>query len=280
MELKLGVFQLPQITAARFNETHPGKNVGHKYIRELVGKFGETGSVCNKKRDGSSLPNEAAQTEVIGQVAMAPTTSLREVAQQTGLSHESVRKVLKLHKFHPYKLQITQELDDDDPDRCIQFCEIMTNRIIAQLILIKNICFSDECTFYLNGKVNKQNCRYWSDFNLHIIREGYTQYAQKINVWAGILGNTIIGPLFINENLNGEIYAEMLDRAIEPLIIHELMSATKFNQGEKSVSSNIMSLTTKFEKHGNCNSIEAETKKNTMKLHWLFQFDLPQGGAT
>ncbi|KAJ8961928.1 hypothetical protein NQ318_021547 [Aromia moschata] len=47
---------------------------------------------------------------------LAPTTSL-QVAQQIGLSHESVRKVLKLHKFHPYKLQITQELGDDDPNR-------------------------------------------------------------------------------------------------------------------------------------------------------------------
>ncbi|KAJ8944596.1 hypothetical protein NQ318_006010 [Aromia moschata] len=197
------------------------KNVGHKYIRELVGKFGETGSVCNKKRDGPILLNEAAQIGVLGQVAMAPITSLREVAQQTGLSHESVRKVLKLYKFHLYKLQITQELGNDDPDRRIQFCEIMTNRIIAQPLLKKNICFSDECTFYLNGKVNKRNCRYWSDFNPHIIREGHTQYPQIVNVWAGILGNTIIGPLFINENLNGEIYTEMLDRAIEPLIIHE-----------------------------------------------------------
>ncbi|KAJ8946385.1 hypothetical protein NQ318_011791 [Aromia moschata] len=50
-----------------------------------------------------------------------PTTSLREVAQQTGLSHESVRKVLKLHKFHPYKLQITQELGDDDPTDVFSF---------------------------------------------------------------------------------------------------------------------------------------------------------------
>ncbi|KAJ8948893.1 hypothetical protein NQ318_005515 [Aromia moschata] len=171
---------------ARFNETHPGKNVGHKYIRELVGKFGETGSVCYKKRDGPRLLNEAAQIEVLSQVAMAPTTSLREVAQQTGLSHGSVRNLSKHHKFHPYKLQIIQELGDDDPDRRIQFCEIMTHRIFAQPLLIKNICFSDECTFYLNGKVNKQNCRYWSDFNPRIIREGHTQYPKKINAWAEI----------------------------------------------------------------------------------------------
>lgn len=209
-------------TAAVFNERHRERNVGHKYIRELVAKFEEIGSVCNKKRNEPRLLNDAAQIEVLGEVAMAPTTSLRTVADQTGLSRESVRKVLKLHKFHPYKPLITQELGDDDPDRRIEFCEIMTDKLIAQPRLINNICFSDECTFYLNGKVNKQNCRYWSDHNPHIIREGHTQYPQKINVWAGILGNSIIGPLFINGNLNGEMYAEMLDTAIEPLIIREV----------------------------------------------------------
>lgn len=208
--------------AAVFNERYPGKNVRHKYIRELVAKFQETGSVANKKRNEPYLLNEARQIQVLGQFAISPTMSLRKAAEETGLSRESVRKVLKLHKFHPYKLQITQELGDDDPDRRIEFCEIMTNRIIGQPQLIKNICFSDECTFYLNGKVNKQNCRYWSDINPHAIREGHTQYPQKINVWAGILGNAIIGPLFINENLNGEIYGELLDRGIEPLIIHEV----------------------------------------------------------
>lgn len=37
-----------------------------------------------------------------------------------------------------------------------------------------------------------------------------------------ILDVTIIGPLFIDGNLNGEIYTEMLDRIIEPRIIHEV----------------------------------------------------------
>lgn len=48
-------------------------------------------------------------------------------------------------------------------------------------------------------------------------RMGYTS-----KTWAGILGYAIIGPLLKNENLNGEIDADMLDRRIEPRIIHEM----------------------------------------------------------
>lgn len=226
-------------TARRFNELHPDKNMGHNYVQELVAKFQETGSICNKKRTEPRLLNEAAQVEVLGQFAMDPTISIRQATRVTGLCYESVRKVLKMHKFRPYKMVILQELTDDDPDRRIEFCEIMTHKITTEPQLVKNICFSDECTFYLNGKVNKQNCRYWSDVNPHLMREGHTQYPQKINVWAGIYGNSIVGPLFINHNLNGELYHDMLDNQIQPLIIHELENQLD-EHGEQVLDENLL----------------------------------------
>ncbi|KAG5889187.1 hypothetical protein JTB14_019204 [Gonioctena quinquepunctata] len=45
---------------------------------------------------------------------------------------------------------------------------------------------------------------------------------EKVNVWAGILGNHIGGPLFSNTNLTGEVYLELLQNAIEPLILEIL----------------------------------------------------------
>ena len=84
---------------------------------------------------------------------------------------------------------------------------------------MSNICFSDEATFFINGCVNKQNCRYWSDENPHVFKEGNTQ---KINVWAGILGNAIIGPIFIDENLTGEVYLHLHENVIDPSITNEL----------------------------------------------------------
>jgi len=38
----------------------------------------------------------------------------------------------------------------------------------------------------------------------------HTQYQEKVNVWASFLNNTLIGPFFIEENLNIEIYKYML----------------------------------------------------------------------
>lgn len=209
-------------TAFVFNERNPNRDVTHRYVLDLVAKFSETGSVSNKKRINLRVLNEEAQIEVLGTFTAEPTSSLRTVAEQTGMSHETVRKAMKMHKFHPYKMQILQEIYEDDFDRRIEFCEVMTHRVNTIPLLLQNICFSDECSFFLNGNVNKQNCRYWSNENPHVFREGHTQNPQKVNVWAGILGNTIIGPLFIEGNLTGDLYLNMLEETIDNLITHEL----------------------------------------------------------
>lgn len=81
---------------------------------------------------------------------------------------------------------------------------------------VKKVCFSDESTFHLSGYVNRHNCRYWSTENPHIIREEHTQYPQKRNVWGGILNDQIIGPFFIEGNLDGPKYLELLKSQIVP----------------------------------------------------------------
>lgn len=152
-------------TANVFNNKYPGKNLSHTAVNDLVRKFSETGSVINKTRTERRVLDELTQVEVVGQFVMNPTTSLRKVQRQTGISLGSVHKVMTLNKFHPYKIHVNQELSEDDYDRRIQFCEIMSDLINENPDLTKNVCFSDECTFYLNGLVNRHNCRYWSNEN-------------------------------------------------------------------------------------------------------------------
>ncbi|KAJ8959811.1 hypothetical protein NQ318_011543 [Aromia moschata] len=42
------------------------------------------------------------------------------------------------------------------------------------------------------------------------MRELHTQNPEKVNVWAGIIGENNIGPFFIDGNLNGETYLAQL----------------------------------------------------------------------
>ncbi|KAJ8935534.1 hypothetical protein NQ318_001765 [Aromia moschata] len=71
-------------------------------------------------------------------------------------------------------------------------------------------------TFTLHGHGNRQNCRYWSRENPHWMRERHTQNPEKVNVWAGIIVEYIIGHFFIGGNLNGETYLALLQNNVVP----------------------------------------------------------------
>jgi hypothetical protein len=55
-----------------------------------------------------------------------PVTPARQLAHQLTIS-TTVLKILRSGKLHPYKMQMGQELAEDDLDRRIQFCERMMN---------------------------------------------------------------------------------------------------------------------------------------------------------
>lgn len=147
-----------------------------------------------------------------------PHLSIRNEAEQHGKTRTSVHRNLKLIKFHPYKVHLVQELNEDDPDRRIEFCELMMDLNDRDQNFFYNIVFSDECTFTLNSEVNRHNYRYWSDTNPRWMQEFRIQYPQKVNVWAGILNNSIVGPFFIDGDLNAAKYLDMLRNQIIPRI--------------------------------------------------------------
>lgn len=133
--------------ANAFNAAHPDKHVSPVYIRNLLSKFQTTGSIQNKKRE-PRLANEAQQVAVLGHVNLEPTKSIRQLSAVSGISRSSVHRILKHHKFYPYKPHLLQELNEDDFDRRQEFCENLEARLNNNLIDVKNICFTDESCFF------------------------------------------------------------------------------------------------------------------------------------
>ncbi|GFW12738.1 DUF4817 domain-containing protein [Trichonephila clavipes] len=67
------------------------------------------------------------------------------------------------------------------------------------------------CTFLLNGYVNKQNCRIWSEANPQVYVET-PLHSEKLTVWCALWAGGIIGPYFFindeghNVTVNGDRY--------------------------------------------------------------------------
>jgi len=205
-----------------FNNEFRDENnhVSKSTVSRTISRFGATGGVKSQKRSGrpATATNEEVQLRVAEAFVENPHCSIRGAGQQLDMSFKSVHRCLKKINFHPYKIHLHQELNEDDPDRRIEFSEIMMDRIMENPSFLYSIVFSDEATFMLNGEVNRHNFRYWSAENPHWLREHKTQYPEKLNVWAGILNDTIIGPFFIQGNLTAEKYVNMLQNEIVPAI--------------------------------------------------------------
>ncbi|KAJ8943071.1 hypothetical protein NQ318_015327 [Aromia moschata] len=107
--------------------------------------------------------------------------------------------------MHLYKLVPTNELVEDDFDRRILFCEQMMQMIDDNTLQIENVLFSDESTLHFTAIENP-----------HWMRELHTPNPEKGNVWAGIIGDHIIGLFFIDGNLNGETYLALLQNNVVP----------------------------------------------------------------
>ncbi|GFU08102.1 putative transposable element [Trichonephila clavipes] len=87
--------------------------------------------------------------------------------------------------------------------------------------LLSSIPFNDEAHFWLNGYVNKQNCRIWSETNPQVYVET-PLHPEKLTAWCALWTGGIIGPYFFkndeghNVTVNGDRYRAMITNFFIP----------------------------------------------------------------
>ncbi|GFT08836.1 DUF4817 domain-containing protein [Trichonephila clavipes] len=102
-----------------------------------------------------------------------------------------------------------------------RFVEWAQNEIAVVPDFHKRILFSDEAHFWLNGYVNKQNCRIWSEANPQVYVET-PLHPEKLTVWCALWAGGIIGPYFFkndeghNVTVNGNWYRAMITNFFIP----------------------------------------------------------------
>ncbi|GFS87190.1 transposable element Tc3 transposase [Trichonephila clavipes] len=102
-----------------------------------------------------------------------------------------------------------------------RFVEWAQNEIAVVPDFHKRILFSDEAHFWLNGYVNKQNCRIWSEAYRHVYVET-PLHPEKLTVWCALWTGGIIGPYFLkndeghNVTVNGDRYRAMITNFFIP----------------------------------------------------------------
>ncbi|GFU31232.1 hypothetical protein TNCV_1742251 [Trichonephila clavipes] len=125
-----------------------------------------------------------------------------------------------------------------------RFVEWAQNEIAVVPDFHKRIVFSDEAHFWLNGYVNKQNCRIWSEANPQVYVET-PLHPEKLTVWCALWAGGIIGPYFFkndeghNVTVNGDRYRAMITNFFIP----ELNNHDVENHDVRSCGSNKTAIT-------------------------------------
>ena len=202
-------------------------------IQSWVARFRATGSTLNRPRSGPtpSVATDENIERVMVSVAENPRLSLRARSSILGITKSTLQVIMrKKLKFHPYKIQIVQDLKDSDFPLRKTYAEVMLLRF-GTATRMGNIFFSDEAHFHLGGYVNKQNFRYW---DVHNPREMHQEplHKPKVTVWCAMSASAIIGPYFFENHrgqtvtVNSERYAQMLTHFFRP----ELQNNEYFNR--------------------------------------------------
>ena len=118
-------------------------------------------------------------------------------------------------KWRPYKIFKRHELLSIDLPRRLQFCHWLLDQGERYS---DNFVIGDEAVFCFNGSVNTQNIREYSPMR-HPLSFNYEKNMcrEKWSARAGMCENgVIIGPIFLEGNLNGKRYLEIPNDIIIP----------------------------------------------------------------
>ena len=126
--------------------------------------------------------------------------SLRRRSQAWGISVTSLWRILRNNLGpHPYKIKLMQELKPLDHQKRRMFVNWADQQLENGSYFYRKIVFSHKTHFWLNGFVNKQNMRYWSDSNPHVLHES-SLHREKISVWCGLWVGGFIVPYFLRDD--------------------------------------------------------------------------------
>lgn len=193
-------------------------------IERLVQKFESTSSLRNvptpiRRRNARSEENIAAVRE---NVRADKNVSIPRRAQQLGLSKSTLWRILRKDLgLRPYKIALTQELKQNDHLLRRRFSDWALQQLDIDPDFHKKIIFSDEAHFWLNGFVNKHNCRIWSENHPKEIHQK-PLHPLKLTVWCAFHAGGVIGPFFFFDDagnsvtVNGIRYRSMLTNFLWP----------------------------------------------------------------
>ncbi|KAJ4430718.1 hypothetical protein ANN_19309 [Periplaneta americana] len=163
-------------------------------------------------RPRSTTPE--VQEEILEAVNMTPSISTRRVALQVNVPHTTVWRLLKEYQLYPYHLQRVQALSPADYPARFRFCQWFLQQCGVNPNFPALVLFTDEAQFTRDGITNFHNQHVWAYENPRATVPSHHQMRFSLNMWAGIIGDRLVGPHVLVNRLAGQAYTNFLENTI------------------------------------------------------------------
>lgn len=196
---------------------HPTRNV----IQRMDQRFRETGSIIVRNIDRGrprTIRTPALEEQVLQQVEEEPRSSTRGIGQNLGATHTTVHQILADDGLYPFHLTKVQGLFPNDYYNRITYCEWLLEKQEADEDFVRYILWTDEATFTRDGIFNIHNSHQWGNQNPYAKIERNHQVRFSLNVWAGIFGDAVIGPLMLPNRINANDFLLFLTTDLPELL--------------------------------------------------------------
>lgn len=223
MHLMYGLAYCNRAEARRLYAEHfPHRRLpNEKTFERLHNRLRETGSFKPRARD-RGRPRTARtlrlEERVLHRVEEEAGDSTRRIALREGVDHTTVWRVLKTNQLYPYHLQRVQGLSELDFPAREAFCVWLLETCANDPLFLPSLLFTDEAGFTRDGIFNFHNVHLWHEENPHAIIQSRHQHQFSINVWAGIIGDFLIGPFVLPGRLNGQNYRNFLENDLPNML--------------------------------------------------------------
>lgn len=187
-----------------------------KTFKRLYDNLGQYGSFDRPRKVCGVA--EDTQINVLASIHGNASTSTRQIAEEVGVAQRTVVKVLKIHKFHPYKLSVSHSLHPGDEESRMIFCNWFISKCTADPQFPFKVLWTDETRFTNCGMFNRHNEHIWAQENPHHVEQRRHQVKFGFNVWCGVIGSNFIGPYIFEETLTGEKYLQFLRNQFRDLL--------------------------------------------------------------
>lgn len=202
-----------------YEQKFPQRTIpSEKTFRALDIRLRETGCLLPKKINSGRPRTETNEEEILHEIEENPGVSTRQIARNMQINHSTVWRRINEQGLYPFHLTKVQALNEEDYPRRVNFCQWLITRLHEDRQFLNKILWSDEAGFSREGIFNVHNEHVWSDENPHATKiKGY-QNKFSVNVWAGILDDHLIGPVFLPTPLNGQNYLQFLRNDLDDLL--------------------------------------------------------------